>query len=231
METKGSKQSPVDLGALQGVMISATNPEMKENQPIDTNHLILASQSPRRRDLLEGAGVFIEIIPSHAEEILPEGVAPVLCAQALASMKARDVAESHANRWVLGADTIVVVGKLILGKPKSPDDARRMLALLSGVTHQVCTGFCFVNKGLGQEICEVVTTDVTFKQLSPDEINWYIATGEPFDKAGGYGIQGKGASLVREIKGSYTNVVGLPLCEVVEHLKALELLEFRSRIR
>ncbi len=212
---------------MQGARFSATTPEMKENQPIDTKQLVLASQSPRRKDLLEEAGVLIDIIPSHAEEILPEGVAPAQCAMALASMKARDVAATQPNRWVLGADTLVVVDGTILGKPRDGDDARRMLEALSGRDHQVCTGFCLVNPSLDREICEVVITDVTFKPLSPAEINWYIKTGEPFDKAGAYGIQGKGASLVREIKGSYTNVVGLPICEVVEHLKRLELMEFR----
>ncbi|SCY84505.1 Maf family protein [Desulfoluna spongiiphila] len=200
---------------------------MKEIQHIDTQRLVLASQSPRRKDLLEEAGVLIDIIPSHADEILPEGVDPAGCAIALGRLKARDVAESHPDRWVLGADTIVVVDDMILGKPASGDDANRMLRLLSGRAHQVCTGFCLLNASLDREICDVVVTDVTFKALSEAEISWYIDTGEPFDKAGAYGIQGKGASLVREIKGSYTNVVGLPVCEVVEHLKAIDLVEFR----
>lgn len=212
---------------LQGSMFSATTPEMKENQHIDTKRLILASQSPRRKDLLEEAGVLIDIIPSHADEILPEGVDPANCAMELARLKARDIATAHPGRWVLGADTIVVVDEDILGKPESSDDAHRMLVALSGRAHQVCTGFCLINNALGREICEVVTTDVTFKVLSPAEISWYIKTGEPFDKAGAYGIQGKGASLVREIKGSYTNVVGLPICEVMDHLKAIELVEFK----
>ncbi|VFQ47369.1 Maf family protein [Desulfoluna butyratoxydans] len=200
---------------------------MKENQHIDTQRLVLASQSPRRKDLLEEAGVLIDILPSCADEVLPEGVAPSGCAMALARLKARDVAETHPERWVLGADTIVVVDDTILGKPDSADDARRMLSLLSGRSHQVCTGFCLINKALEREICDVVITEVTFKALSEAEISWYIGTDEPFDKAGAYGIQGKGASLVREIKGSYTNVVGLPVCEVVEHLKDIDLVEFR----
>ncbi|WP_300668101.1 nucleoside triphosphate pyrophosphatase [Desulfoluna sp.] len=200
---------------------------MKENQHIDTKQLILASQSPRRKDLLEEAGVLIDIIPSHADEILPQGVKPAGCAMALACIKARDVAKTHPEQWVLGADTLVVVDDMILGKPESNDDARRMLRALSGRAHQVCTGFCLIHTSLGREICEVVTTDVTFKELSEAEISWYIATGEPFDKAGAYGIQGKGASLVKAITGSYTNVVGLPICEVVEHLKAIDLVEFK----
>ncbi len=213
--------------ALHGGWFSVTTPEMKENQHIDTKRLVLASQSPRRKDLLEEAGVLIDIIPSHADEILPEGVGPATCAKELARLKARDVAAAYPDRWVLGADTIVVVDEVILGKPESGDDARRMLGALSGRAHQVCTGFCLMNTSLDREICEVVTTDVTFKTLSPAEINWYVETGEPFDKAGAYGIQGKGASLVREINGSYTNVVGLPICEVVVHLKAIDLVEFR----
>lgn len=200
---------------------------MKENQHIDPKRLVLASQSPRRKALLEEAGVLIDIIPSHADETLPDGVAPAGCAMALARLKARDVANAHPDRWVLGADTIVVVDGRILGKPASGDDARRMLGALSGRAHQVCTGFCLINTHLEREICEVVTTEVTFKALSEAEMNWYIGSGEPFDKAGAYGIQGKGAFLVREIKGSYTNVVGLPVCEVVEHLQAIDLVEFR----
>jgi len=215
------------LCALQPEKFSVTTPEMKENQHIDTKRLVLASQSPRRKDLLEEAGVLIDIIPSHADETLPDGVDPAGCAMALARLKARDVADAHGDRWVLGADTIVVVDKMILGKPTSDDDARRMLEALSGRSHQVCTGFCLINAALDRDICEVVTTDVTFKTLSEAEISWYIATGEPFDKAGAYGIQGKGAYLIRKIKGSYTNVVGLPICEVVEHLKAIDLVEFR----
>lgn len=200
---------------------------MKENQHIDTTRLVLASQSPRRKDLLEEAGVLIDIISSHADETLPDGIDPATGAMELACLKARDVAAAHPGRWVLGADTIVVVNHTILGKPTSNDDARRMLSALSGRTHQVCTGFCLINTALDRTIYEVVTTDVTFKVLSPEEISWYIETGEPFDKAGAYGIQAKGASLVREIRGSYTNVVGLPICEVMEHLKAIDLVEFR----
>lgn len=209
------------------LLFSAKTPEMKQNQKIQTERLILASQSPRRRDLLEEAGIHIDIIPSHAEEILPEGAEPTECARALAHLKATDVAAAHEDRWVLGADTIVVVDGEILGKPEDPEDARRMLEKLSGRGHQVMTGFCLVNRALGREICEVVVTDVVFKSLSKAELSWYIETGEPSDKAGAYGIQGKGASLVREIKGSYTNVVGLPICEVVEHLQAIDLVELR----
>ncbi|MCG8470485.1 MAG: Maf family protein [Desulfobacterales bacterium] len=201
---------------------------MKQNQQTQTERLILASQSPRRRDLLEEAGIPIDIIPSHAEELLPPGEPPKVCAMALARLKAQEVAAENPDRWVLGADTIVVVDQTILGKPNSPEEAHRMLQTLSGQVHQVMTGFCLVNRQKGHDICDVVITEVVFKELSEAELSWYIKTGEPFDKAGGYGIQGKGASLVREIRGSYTNVVGLPVCEVVEQLQALNLVKRRE---
>ena len=185
--------------------------------PHDRLKLILASKSPRRSDLLEKAGLAFSIIPSDFDESSVTVSDPELYVKTLAKLKATDVSEKHPDSWVLGADTIVLIDDSILGKPGSKDEARTMLKQLSGKTHQVITGYCLCcpKKDI---ISETVKTDVRFKTLRDAEIEWYIQTGEPFDKAGAYAIQGIGASLVESINGSYTNVVGLPLCEVMEHL-------------
>jgi septum formation protein len=120
--------------------------------------------------------------------------------------------------WVIGADTIVTIDNAILGKPGTPDEARQMLERLSGQSHFVYTGYAIVCKNRPTCISDAMKTDVQFKDLTDDEIDWYIQTGEPFDKAGAYAIQGMGTFLVRRINGSYTNVVGLPVCEVIEAL-------------
>ena len=180
--------------------------------------LILASQSPRRKYLLEQAGLRFAVIPSPFDEstIAPE--APATYVKRLAEAKADHVAARYPDAWVLGADTIVAAGNRLLGKPDSPGEARRMLTRLSGKTHQVYTGFCICRKASSTLFSDAVCTDVTFKALSDKEIDWYIRTGEPFDKAGAYAIQGMGTFLVHHINGSYSNVVGLPVCEVVEIL-------------
>lgn len=180
--------------------------------------IILASQSPRRRYLLERAGLTFSVIPSAIDEAAVSAGEPARQVQALAEAKAADVGERFPESWVIAADTIVVVAGRIFGKPRSEADARDMLARLSGRTHQVLTGYCLFCRRRGRRITESVATDVEFKVLSPVEIDWYIRTGEPFDKAGAYAIQGIGTFLVRRINGSYTNVVGLPVCEVIEHL-------------
>jgi septum formation protein len=136
----------------------------------------------------------------------------------LAKSKAIDISKKHPDSWVLGADTIVLIGDRILGKPGSEDEARAMLKQLSGKTHQVITGYCLCCQTKNDIISGTAKTDVRFKTLRDAEIEWYIQTGEPFDKAGAYAIQGIGAFLVESINGSYTNVVGLPVCEVMEHL-------------
>jgi septum formation protein len=119
---------------------------------------------------------------------------------------------------VIGADTIVLIENMILGKPDSKDDARNMLKLLSGKTHQVLTGYAIVCRSKGRSVADTVTTQVLFKNLTEAEIEWYIHTHEPLDKAGAYAIQGLGTFIVKSVTGSYTNVVGLPVCEIVEHL-------------
>lgn len=182
--------------------------------------LILASASPRRRELLAQAGLAFEVVPSGWEESAPAGFSPQQRVQALARGKAQDVARLHPQDVVIGADTLVFLDGEPLGKPHSQKEAADMLARLSGRTHQVMTGVCILAPG-GKEICFAAETEVTFYPLGEEEIAAYIATGEPMDKAGAYGIQGRGAVLVRSICGDYNNVVGLPLAETVRALREL----------
>ena len=180
--------------------------------------LILASQSPRRKYLLEQAGLRFSIVPSPFDESAVAPCEPARYVQYLAEGKADEVATRHPGAWVIGADTIVAAEDHLLGKPASRTAARRMLGRLSGKTHQVYTGYCICRHRNNAKFVGVAQTDVTFKNLSEKEIEWYIQTGEPFDKAGAYAIQGMGTFLVRRINGSYSNVVGLPVCEVIEIL-------------
>lgn len=180
--------------------------------------LILASQSPRRRYLLEQAGLEFTVIPSRFDEDAVELTDPEIYTESLARGKAEEVATVHPESWVIGADTIVLIDGSILGKPGSPAIAREMLRRLSGQTHQVFTGYALYCMEQERMISGVEMTDVRFKNLTEDEIEWYIQTGEPFDKAGAYAIQGLGTFLVKSVNGSYTNVVGLPVCEVIEIL-------------
>ncbi|MCU0614504.1 MAG: Maf family protein [Desulfobacterales bacterium] len=192
---------------------------------------ILASKSPRRQYLLKQAGLDFLVVPSRLDENKMAKNAPEEYVIKLAEAKAEDVAQKYPESWVIGADTIVVIGDAILGKPRSKDDARNMLLRLSGQTHQVYTGFAVCCKAEKRLFSQVVKTDVLFKELSDQEIQWYIHTPEPFDKAGAYAIQGMGTFLVRSIHGSYTNVVGLPVCEVIEFLIKEGLLGFQKNSR
>jgi septum formation protein len=139
---------------------------------------------------------------------------------ALAGKKAVSVADTGVKGWILGADTMVAIDHLIFGKPENKADARRMLTSLSGREHHVITGISLLNPAGVEVFRQAVSTLVQMKLLNPGEIEGYVATGEPFGKAGGYAIQGIGAFMIKGIKGSYTNVVGLPVCEVIEALKA-----------
>ena len=180
--------------------------------------IILASKSPRRRYLLEQAGLSFTVIPSSVDESGFSMIDPREYALTVAASKAEQIADRYRGSWVIGADTIVVIDGRILGKPKSIRGARAMLRQLSGKRHQVMTGCVILSRANPISLREVIVTDVFFKELSEDEIEWYIRTKEPFDKAGAYAIQGIGTFLVRRISGSYTNVVGLPVCEVLEFL-------------
>lgn len=191
--------------------------------------IILASQSPRRRYLLEQAGLRFTVIPSEFDEASVSASTPDDYVRSLAEEKARDIGRKHPDAWVIGADTVVVVEGRILGKPASTPEARDMLRRLSGRTHRVLTGYCICRMSGAQLFADTVRTDVLFKTLSNDEIEWYIQTGEPFDKAGAYAIQGIGTFLVKRINGSYTNVVGLPVCEVIEILIREKVVRFDRR--
>lgn len=182
--------------------------------------LILASGSPRRKELLAMVGRMYQCIPSDADETVPEGMEPQDIPEFLAVKKAAAVLEKYPEDIVLGADTIVELDGQVLGKPENEADAARMLRMLSGNTHMVYTGVAILSKDW--EVHFSTVTKVEFYPLSEDEIQEYIATGEPMDKAGAYGIQGKGALLVKRIHGDYYTVMGLPVAEVERHLKRLE---------
>jgi septum formation protein len=183
--------------------------------------IILASASPRRVELLASAGVDFEVHPGDVPEDILPGETPEDHVVRLAREKALNVAGKAVGRYFIGADTVVVCDGEIMGKPKDSADAERMLRKLSGVPHEVITGFSVYDRERSDALSGAVTTRVFFKQLRDEEIHAYIATGCPFDKAGAYAIQGGAAHMVQRIDGSYTNVVGLPLCEVVEALKTV----------
>jgi len=175
--------------------------------------LILASASPRRRDLLGEAGVVFEVVPSDVPEQPAPGESAEGFARRVAREKALDVARRRPDAWVLAADTVVVVDGAIFGKPVDRADGRRMLCALSGRVHQVLTAV--VLRGPQADGTEfLVSTDVEFRSLTAEEIDGYLDSGEPFDKAGAYAVQGGARSFVRRVCGSYSNVVGLPMDEV-----------------
>lgn len=200
-------------------------------KPKGNPFLILASNSPRRRYLLKQAGVDFIVIPSSFDESTISNSDPAELVRNLAEAKARLVSDQYPGSWVIGADTIVVIDGEILGKPDSKGSARIMLSSLNGRVHQVLTGFCLCRNDGQRLYSEVVSTDVRFKELTQDEIEWYIHTSEPFDKAGAYAAQGLGAFMIKHISGSYTNVVGLPVCEVIECLVREGIVEFRLSSR
>lgn len=182
-----------------------------------TPRLVLASQSPRRRELLEQLGLALDVRPAHTDESVRPGEAPRDYVLRVAREKARAV----AGDVVLAADTSVVLEGEVLGKPADAADAARMLRALSGTRHEVMTAVSVrrTSGPLGVELDAVVTSEVTFAALGPAQIAWYVATGEPLDKAGAYAIQGAGGAFVLAISGSVSNVVGLPLAETAELLR------------
>ena len=179
--------------------------------------IILASKSPRRQELIRHITEDFEVIVSEAEETLPDGITPEEAPVYLAAVKARAVAATCPDRIVIGADTVVILNGRLLGKPRDRDDAVQMLRSLSGKTHTVITG-CTVIRG-GRERSFGERTRVTFYPLSDREIEEYIATGDPFDKAGSYGIQGRGCLFVKGIEGDYFNVMGLPVGRLNRELR------------
>ena len=186
---------------------------------IKSTRLILASSSPRRADLLSQIGLTFEIYPSDIEEPSFNGkLTPKSVTQQLASMKARSVAERYTEGVIIGADTLVAFEDELLGKPENANHARSILKKLSGKKHKVVTGVCLINVEHSKEITWNEVTKVYFRELSPMEIEEYVNCGEPLDKAGAYGIQGRGAAFVNRIEGCYFNVVGLPLASLIEQL-------------
>lgn len=173
---------------------------------------MLASASPRRRDLLGRLGIDPDVRPADVDEAVRPGEAPADLVVRLARAKAAAV-DADPGDLVVAADTVVTVGTRVLGKPADRDDAAAMLASLSGREHHVVTGVAVRHRGVVH--ADLETTRVRFRELDDREIAWYVATGEPDDKAGAYGLQGAGAVLVREIRGSDTNVIGLPLVLLV----------------
>lgn len=179
--------------------------------PIQTS-LILASASPRRRELLSQLGITFTVSAADIDETPHEGEAADAYVLRLAREKARAVAARHPGAWVLAADTTVALGPELLGKPRDAEEAKAMLSRLSGRTHEVHTGVALAGR---HEEALVARTRVTFRALSPGEIAWYAGTGEPLDKAGAYAVQGRGGFLVAAVEGSPTNVIGLPLGETL----------------
>ena len=186
--------------------------------------IILASASPRRREILNAVGIEFEVVKSDADEnAVSKELAPEIYVQELALLKATDAAKklklkNRRDMLIISADTIVVSEGEILGKPEDEADAKRILLSLSGKQHKVITGICVTRLNDAFSVCKSVVTKVKFRELGEEEIDKYIASGEPMDKAGAYGIQGKGALLTDGIEGDYFNVVGLPvskLCEVL----------------
>jgi len=210
--------------------------------------IILASASPRRKELLERLGFTVKVIPSAVDEVRNEDEAAENFVKRMARTKCLAVVDrlnqtmyptepggdpaarrypaaggsrTQETRWVIGADTVVVLGDRILGKPKDTAEAAEMLHRLGGSNHRVITGFCIHDLNKNKEGIQAVSTEVRFKRLTSSEIEKYIAVGESMDKAGAYAVQGVGAYLIDSIVGSYTNVVGLPLCQTVEMMEEM----------
>ena len=181
--------------------------------------IILASASPRRKELLEKIGLKFEVEPGACQEIVDKDLEPHELVQKLSREKAEAVARKYRNAVVIAADTVVLIDGKILGKPKSPTEAKKMLRVLSGKSHVVITGFTIIDTSQRRILSKAAETKVYIRELNPEEIDAYVKSGEPLDKAGAYGIQGLGSVIVEKIEGDYFNVVGLPLSALAESLK------------
>jgi septum formation protein len=193
--------------------------------------LILASASPRRSDLLHLLGMSFDVVPSHVSETLDRSIPPADYVRVISSRKARAVAASFRRALVLGADTVVVLEGDILEKPAGEYEAIQMLSRLSGKTHRVYTGLTLIDTESGRSLRDVAVTDVAMRPLKPEEIQLYVKTGEPMDKAGAYAVQGRAAAFVHSISGCFYNVVGLPLslfCSLLERMVGESPLQFAS---
>jgi septum formation protein len=180
---------------------------------------ILASQSPRRRELLESIGLSFDVIPSDVPEVREAGESPEEYVARLSRDKAAAIAAKHDDTWIIAADTTVLLGDELLEKPVDDADARRMLATIAGKTHIVYSGVTLQNAARGWRDTRVAESEVRMLPLDERDIAWYVSTGEPRDKAGAYAVQGIGAMFIDSIHGSYTNVVGLPLALLFQMLR------------
>lgn len=192
--------------------------------------LILASASPRRRELLASIGLEFDVLPSNVPEVHREGEAPEEYVARLSRDKAEALAKAHPARWVIAADTTVLLGDQLLEKPADAADAARMLATIAGQTHIVYTGVTLENAERDYRETRVAESEVRMLPLSAEEIEWYVRTGEPLDKAGAYAVQGIGAMFIESIHGSYTNVVGLPLATLFLMLRRAGIDPLRERV-
>ena len=180
---------------------------------------ILASSSPRRRELLASIHLDFDVVPSNIPEVRGDGESPEEYVARLSREKAAAVGEQHPSAWIIAADTTVLLGEQLLEKPIDGDDAARMLATIAGKTHVVYTGVTLLNVAKSWRETRVAESEVRMLPLDAREIDWYVATGEPLDKAGAYAVQGIGAMFIDSIHGSYTNVVGLPLATLFGMLR------------
>jgi septum formation protein len=196
----------------------------------DSRTIILASSSPRRREILEKTGLKFQVDKSNYQEKLEPGLKPCDVARLLSSEKAKHVAHRYGNALVIAADTIVVLKGSRFGKPRNRQEAKEMLKILSGKAHSVITGFTIIDTASKKELTRSVESRVFFRRLTQDEIEAYLASGEPMDKAGAYGVQGLGAVLIKKIEGDFFNVMGLPLYALTESLKkfGIEVLLHRN---
>jgi len=185
----------------------------------NTRKIILASASPRRKEIFGKTGLKFKVDESDCDEKANAGLKPHELATFLSRAKAKDVARRHRNALVIAADTLVISGRNIFGKPGGEEQAREMLKTLSGRAHSVITGFTIIDTAGKKELSMSVETKVYFKRMGGEEIEAYIRSGEPFGKAGAYGIQGLGAVMVKKIEGDFFNVMGLPLYALAESLK------------
>ncbi len=182
-------------------------------------NIVLASASPRRKEILALTGLRFRVEPSDYEETLDNAIKPHKLAKRLSLKKARAVAGKYRDALIIAADTFIVFRGKLLGKPHTSKEARNMLAMLNGKFHSVITGYTILDTGTGNKITRSIETKVWFKKMSSQELDAYVATKEPLDKAGAYAIQGRGAAIVKKIEGDYLNVVGLPLFDLADSLK------------
>ena len=190
----------------------------------DENAIVLASESTRRVDILRTLGVSFSIMPPGIDERRKAYESPKDYVLRMSYEKAQKVGDLFPDKWIIGADTVVVHKGKVLGKPQTEEGAVAMLKRLRANWHKVFTGYCILNVSKQIVYQDVAETKVFIKDLTDEEITNYVSTSEPFDKAGSYAVQGKGGYMVKEIKGSYTNVVGLPICEITDALLSLGIL-------